>query len=141
MDNATKEKKSKQTQYNHARDNAIAALGKIIKYQESNIDAQTIIPSWFQLLPLNHDLEEAKLQNEFLAELLFKKHQLILGANNEGLEHLVTILGTICTSKQSSEDTLDCYKVLISEFSGGKLGEAFTELCKVKLTEEQRSRI
>ena len=32
MDNATKEKKSKHMQYNHARDNAIAALGKIVKY-------------------------------------------------------------------------------------------------------------
>jgi hypothetical protein len=129
MDNATKEKKNKQTQFNHARDNAIAALGKIIKHQEANIDAATIIPGWFQLLPLKHDLEEAKINNEFLAEMLFKRHQVILGANNERLEHMVQVLGEICTPKQSNEDTLDSLKVLIAEFSNGNLREAFTELC------------
>ena len=99
MDAATREKKSKQTQFNHARDNAIAALGRIIKYQEAGIDAATIIPSWVSLLPLTHDLEEAKGQNEFLAELLIKRPAVVLGANNEGLEHFVVILAAISTKK------------------------------------------
>jgi len=46
MDAATKEKKSKQTQFNHARDNAIAALGKILKHQENVIDSNMIVASW-----------------------------------------------------------------------------------------------
>lgn len=99
MDAATQEKKSKQTQFNHARDNAIAALGKIIKYQEANIDAAAIIPSWVSLLPLHHDLEEAQMQNEIFAEILITRPAMVLGANNEGLEQLAVILGTICTKK------------------------------------------
>ena len=79
MDNATKEKKSKQTQFNHARDNAIAALGRIIKYQEVHIDAATIIPTWLSLLPLHHDLEEAKMQNEMFAEMLVKRPTVVMG--------------------------------------------------------------
>ena len=79
MDNATKEKKSKQTQFNHARDNAIAALGRIVKYQEAHIDAAQIIPTWLSLLPLHHDLEEAKIQNELLAEMLIKRPQVVFG--------------------------------------------------------------
>lgn len=54
-------------QYHHARDNAIAALGKIIKYQTATIDPNQFIPHWLSLLPLKHDIEESKLQNELLA--------------------------------------------------------------------------
>lgn len=76
-------------------------MGRIIKYQEQHIDAAQIIPTWLSLLPLHHDLEEAKIQNEFLAEMLMKRPQVIMGANYEGLEQFVVILGTICTKKQS----------------------------------------
>jgi len=33
-----KEKKSKAKQFNHAKDNAVSALGKIIRYQTATID-------------------------------------------------------------------------------------------------------
>lgn len=33
MPAAIKEKKSKAKQYNHAKDNAVSALGKVIRYQ------------------------------------------------------------------------------------------------------------
>jgi hypothetical protein len=39
MPASVKEKKSKVKQFNHARDNAVAALGKVIRYQTANIDA------------------------------------------------------------------------------------------------------
>ena len=142
MDNATKEKKSKQMQYNHARDNAIAALGKIVKYQESAIDAVSIIPTWISLLPLNNDLEEAKIQNEYLAAMLMKRPMLVMGQNHEGLEHLVTILGAISSKKQSSPETLDALSVVISEISGNAdINSKFQEICQAKLSEEQRSRL
>jgi hypothetical protein len=48
------------------------------------------------LLPLYHDMEEAQIQNEFLAQQVFKNPQFILGASNERLEQLVVILGEIC---------------------------------------------
>lgn len=38
MDAATKEKKGKQTQHYHAKDNAVAALGKVLKYQSNCAD-------------------------------------------------------------------------------------------------------
>jgi hypothetical protein len=59
MDDNTRSKKNKQTQYYHAKDNAIAALGKILKYQDSAETLQ-LVPFWFQLLPLTHDMDEAK---------------------------------------------------------------------------------
>ena len=34
-----KEKKSKAKQFTHAKDNAVSALGKVIRYQTQTIDA------------------------------------------------------------------------------------------------------
>jgi hypothetical protein len=55
--------KSKEKQWKHARDNAISALGKIIRYQSHAINSNEIIPSWLSLLPISTDVEEAKIQN------------------------------------------------------------------------------
>lgn len=61
MDHATKEKKSKTTQFYHAKDNAIAALGKVLKHQASSVDVNMLMPFWLSHLPLTHDFEEAKI--------------------------------------------------------------------------------
>lgn len=117
-------------------------MGKIIKHQEPCIDAATIIPTWLSLLPLNHDLEEAKIQNEYFAEMLMKRPAAIMGQNYEGLEQAVTILGTITHKKQSSQETLDTLSVALSEISANpEISAQFQEICLAKLTEEQRSRM
>ena len=99
MDAAIKEKKSKQTQYYHAKDNAVAALGKVLKFQQQCTEANSLVPHWLNLLPLTHDMEEAKIQNEFLAQSILKMPTYILGQQYERLEKFVMILGEICTKK------------------------------------------
>ena len=65
-----KEKKSKAKQFMHAKDNAVSALGKIIKFQSATVDVASLIPNWLSLLPLKADLDEAKQMNEFLTTRL-----------------------------------------------------------------------
>jgi len=53
------------TLYNHARDNAIASLGKIIRYQNSFVTsdqgmASQLVAYWVGLLPITHDIEEGQ---------------------------------------------------------------------------------
>ena len=79
MDDATRAKKNKQTQFHHARDNGVAALGKILKYQSASIDPPQLVPFWLGLMPLTHDMEEAKDQNEFLADTFLRDPKAILG--------------------------------------------------------------
>lgn len=62
-------------------------------------------------------MEEAKVQNEFLAENLLRAPAVLLGANGENLEQVVTILGEICVKKQSDEDTLAMLSVVIANLS------------------------
>ena len=65
-----KEKKSKVKQFMHAKDNAVSALGKIVRFQATNVNVSDLIPNWLGLLPIKHDVEEAKVQNEFLTDLI-----------------------------------------------------------------------
>ena len=79
MPASIKDKKAKVKQFNHAKDNAVSALGKIIRYQSVTIDVNTVIPGWLNLLPLKNDVEESKIQNEILATILVESPALILG--------------------------------------------------------------
>jgi hypothetical protein len=54
-----KGKKSKEKQFYHAKDNAVSAIGKIIKYQHAIIDMNSMVGNWLNLLPLKHDIDEA----------------------------------------------------------------------------------
>lgn len=68
----------KVTQYHHARDNAIASLGKIIKYKQTYINnnpqvAAQLIQYWLGLLPITHDLEEAQANYEYLSDFLVEQ--------------------------------------------------------------------
>lgn len=68
-------KKEKLTLYHHARDNAIASLGKVIRHQLAFVQADAnmasqLVAYWIGLLPITHDIEEAKAQYEFLCDFL-----------------------------------------------------------------------
>jgi hypothetical protein len=56
----TLEKKKKMHKFNHARDNAVAALGRIIRFQNMNVDALNLMNEWLELLPLKADTIEGK---------------------------------------------------------------------------------
>jgi len=73
-------------------------------------------------MPLTDDMEEAKFVNEFVTFGLLKSPETFIGANNERLEHIVTILGTISAKKQSNEITLERLAVFISNISNGAIG-------------------
>ena len=80
-------KKEKLTMYNHARDNAIASVGKVIKYQTAvvknnpNFSSQ-LVSFWLSLLPITHDVEEATAQYEFLSDFLAQDAEFILGSTD-----------------------------------------------------------
>ena len=117
MDAATKEKKGKLTQHYHAKDNAVAALGKVLKHQSGCADTNLLIGYWLQNLPLTHDMEEAKIQNKFFAENMLKSGPDMIGAQGERLEQVVIILGEICWKKQSDDETMEMLSVVVANLS------------------------
>jgi hypothetical protein len=97
--------KSKKT-HGHARDNAIAALGRVIKYQFASIDAATIVPAWIDLLPLKYDKAEAKMMHDLLADLVLSNSAIVFGPDNSKLAKILHIFSEILETKFISEETV-----------------------------------
>jgi hypothetical protein len=92
-------KNEKQTQFHHARDNAIASLGKILRYQKALIQTNAVVynalaEKWVSLLPITHDTEEAGIQYEFLSDFIVQETQVLFAKDPQGaMNHVVKILG------------------------------------------------
>jgi hypothetical protein len=97
------EKKVKLTQFHHARDNAIASLGKVLKHQNENLDAQTcseMIQYWLKVLPIKHDIEEAQLQYDFLGDFVLQRLETLCATDPIAVaEQLAVIFSEAFSSK------------------------------------------
>lgn len=136
------DKKSKLKQYNHAKDNAVAALGKIIKYQTSTIDPAQFVPHWISMLPLKHDIDESQGQNEIFAQILTEQPLLVLGEQFQRFEQVILILGEILQKKYVNENTGKLLATFIKNASiDANLGPVFKTIYDNKLSNEAKERI
>jgi len=135
------EDKIKRKTFNHARDNSISALGKIIKYQQKFIDANSLVVTWLGLLPVTYDKEEAIATNEIFLELMENSPLMAVGSNFERFDHIVYILGEIFQKKFMNEELkpriIACLKKIASDQS---VQERFN-LAFNKLSKEAKERI
>ena len=101
-----------------AKDNAVSALGKTIKYhgQELN-DLNKYLDIWVNKLPITKDHTEGKLNNKFLMEILQKDPKMVLGENNKNLSHIIVVLSKAYNSDDSDDET----NKLIEQFANGIL--------------------
>ena len=108
--------------HGHARDNAIAAIGRILKHQ--TVDTSYWLPYWAQLLPIRHDKVEARLMHEQLATFVTQNIQLILqpdGAFHPLLPHIVKVFGEIIDTKIINEATVAMVKVFFQQLKASEL--------------------
>jgi len=138
MPPTTKGKQSKEKQFYHARDNAVSAIAKVIKYQNTTIDVTQYLPSFLEQLPIKHDVEEAKFCNELLSEMLLNDAGAVCGSSGERLEQVVMILGEICQKKYADEATLKRLGAFVQKASGDA---NFVAVCEAKLKEESKIRL
>ncbi|CAG9316983.1 unnamed protein product [Blepharisma stoltei] len=126
--------------HGHAKDNAVAALGKIIKYQSGSINSATIVPAWVNLLPLRRDKEEAKLMHDLLADITISNMALTIGENNERLEHVVKIFAEILETKLINTETVPKVKQIIQMIQAAgiptlpQIWATLTDIQRSKLT-------
>lgn len=137
-----KEKKQKVKQFMHAKDNAVSALGKIIKFQSAVVDVKPLISNWLGLLPIKNDVEEAKLQYEFLAQILQENPLLVLGEQYQNFERIVILLADITQKKYVSDETGVKLAGIIQNMSKDPtFGPQFQLIYQNKLTADQQERI
>jgi hypothetical protein len=127
--------------YGNARDNAVAALGRIIKHQHSNVDVATLIPSWLKMLPLKHDKVEAKSMHDFLVELVNDAPQYVLGSQQENLGLVVSVFSDVIYTKCLGELTQKKVKKFFAELRNSAMPQLpeiwgrLSDLQKNKITQ------
>lgn len=101
----------KKDQFHHAYDNALSSLGKVLKYQSNFLsDSKTTFSYFIDHLPIQHDNEEAKEMNEFLADGLLSDPQIVLGEGYPRVPQIIGLLGEQLLEKYMTEETMDKFK-------------------------------
>ena len=95
------DKKAKQ----YARDNAVSALGKTLKYHEKELgaDYDKVLDLWINGMPITQDEEEGKINIQFLLDILMKEQSRVLGNGNKNLEKIIIVLARGYNSDMSDE--------------------------------------
>jgi len=96
-----------EEEWAHAKDNAISALGKIIKYQSTCIDLRAMINKWLLYLPLLYDEGEAHLSHDFLCDIIINEPALVFGEFNVNLPKIIRIIVKIHSTKFSKKEIDD----------------------------------
>ena len=106
-----------------ARDNAVAALGKIIKHQGTQSEELTksLINHWLKYLPITYDTNECPEQHDLLCDIIIHKSELILGSNNENLPSVLRILARIYTTKYSTKEINEKIDMIFKSIKNNKI--------------------
>ncbi|RWS30151.1 importin-5-like protein [Leptotrombidium deliense] len=78
-----------------ATENAIAAVTKILQFNNSQVNVNELLPLWFSWLPIWEDEEELPHVFNFLFSLIEVNHPVIMGTNNSNLPRIVAIIGEV----------------------------------------------
>lgn len=79
--------------YGSCRDNAVAAIGKIVKSHGGSFDPKAVLKAWLQYLPLRSDKQEGIVQHELLVDIMLQSPDLLL---SNPAENVVTLTKILC---------------------------------------------
>ncbi|CAI2377948.1 unnamed protein product [Moneuplotes crassus] len=102
--------------YNHARDNAVSAFAKILKYQHAPIDTEAAFEYLLQHVPLRHDMIESKLTTNFIIDTALNNPTLFTSNDHQNTPQLITFIQNLSTSSLAST-TLTNLQLLLSSLS------------------------
>ena len=119
-----------------ARDNAVSALGKIIKYhgQEYPTELDNLLDFWVNSLPITKDRDEEIINNKFLLDILMKEPNKVLGPSNKNLGQIIVILAKGYNS-DSSEKEMN--KNIESFASGIKTNSEYNAILKETVSKQK----
>ena len=127
--------------YHSARDNAISALGKVLKHHTSSVNLSEVVPFWITHLPLKHDKAEAKLMHSLLADFILQNQNDLLEqtAFMGILPKIVHIIGSVLETKF----ILSGFSEKVKPFLLSLKSKANSEVAEIwtSLSDTQRSRI
>mmetsp|Transcript_58138 Transcript_58138/g.66994 ORF Transcript_58138/g.66994 Transcript_58138/m.66994 type:complete len:1102 (-) Transcript_58138:178-3483(-) len=125
-----------------AKDNAVAALGKCIRYAGENLDLQKLIPVWIGSLPLSYDKTEGIKQHEILTEMILKPNAVgFFNLYKDQLAKVVNIFGTIASTKFSNSAIHQNMKDIVKALCTSNEMRTLLEQATVNLSPLQQQKI
>jgi len=123
-----KKKDEDADEYGSAKDNIVAAFGKLIRSQYENINLQEATKVWVENLPLRYDLEEGKVQHELLVDIILESDaSLVFGANGENLPRTVRVLAEVLDTKAASKEFKPKVKKVIDLLASNETTKAMLQ--------------
>lgn len=123
------------TNWKSARDNAVSALGKIIKYQSKSVDLPNLINTWVSYLPMDQDNIEANKIHKIFVELLINNTDMIIGNDKCNLNKVLRILAKIVDTKFVDDKTNEEIKNLIKSI---KSNDQFAPFIRQSINEASK---
>jgi hypothetical protein len=125
-----------------AKDNIVAAFGKIIKSQHENINLPEAISVWVNNLPLRVDHEEGKVQHELLVDIILESDAaLIFGQNGENLPRTVKVLAEVLDTKGASKEFKGKARKVIDLLAGTETTKVMLQDAVAKLEPKLQNKI
>lgn len=120
-----------------ATENAVAALTKILKYNNSLINVDEILPHWLQSLPVFEDEDEIPHVYGYLCDLIESNHAIILGVNNSNLPKIISVMLEVFVRESVKKDHVVATRMILIIRQVQKSNELL-QGCISQLTKEQQ---
>eukprot|EP00831_Metopus_contortus_P021854 TRINITY_DN1985_c0_g1_i1.p1 TRINITY_DN1985_c0_g1~~TRINITY_DN1985_c0_g1_i1.p1 ORF type:complete len:588 (-),score=104.43 TRINITY_DN1985_c0_g1_i1:23-1786(-) len=122
-----------------AKDNAIASIGKILKYQPTSVSFPEIWSKWLLLLPIKEDKDEAKDTHKFVVDTLIQYPEAAIGADGKLLGEIIRILVQVFETKLVSKETRhDIVKAIKQLSAHPTIATMLDDLYKTKLKAQEQ---
>jgi hypothetical protein len=100
-----------------AYDNAVGALGRLIKFQEACLDTNSLVPAWINLLPLRYDRHEARTMHDFLAEILLANFQTLVAGRQDLLLKAMQVFAAVLQTDLLADHTIEKVQQLLTRLN------------------------
>ena len=118
-------------------ENAISAIAKICKHNNSLINVNDVLPMWFSWLPVWEDEDEAEPVYNYMCDLIEMNHPLILGENHQNLPRIVCIIAEAFHKEAVSSDD-DVYTRMLNIVRQVEQNPEVFQACIPLLTPDQQ---
>eukprot|EP01088_Endostelium_zonatum_P019405 TRINITY_DN6679_c0_g1_i2.p1 TRINITY_DN6679_c0_g1~~TRINITY_DN6679_c0_g1_i2.p1 ORF type:complete len:1118 (-),score=296.19 TRINITY_DN6679_c0_g1_i2:148-3501(-) len=125
---------------NVCTENAISAIGRVVRYQAAKLDFEASLDAWLKLLPIVEDTEESKVVYNNLVYFIQHHATAVFGEGGKNLPHILSIfaqtLDTDLLDKQLDATFRQIMQQMQASFPPGTLQAALRAI-----PEEQRAKL
>ena len=129
-------------EYGASKDNAVAALGKMIQFGDLESNLNAAISTWVSNLPLHYDKVEGRKQHELFVDFILKREPtLVFGQNGERVSKVIKVFATILDTKMSNSTITEKISQVLQALFKNETMKAHVEKACSELTSLEKNKL